>query len=149
MGIEVAIGAAIAAASVATGVMQLGQAKKASKAREEGNKVSTAQQQSEAAASRRRAVREARIRRAMVLNQAENTGTSESSGALGATGVIGTNVASANAEARGQTRAIQGINAANQRAANYEYKAARIGAFGDIFTSGLSAFQTPKQNQYG
>ena len=142
MGIEVAIGAAIAAASVATGVMQLGQAKKASRERKEANAISSAQQQNEAAASRRKAVREARIRRAMVLNQAEQTGTAESSGALGATGVIGTNLASQSAQAAGQTRAIQGINAANQRAANYDYKAARIGAFGDIFTSGLGAFQT-------
>ena len=142
MGIEVAIGAAIAAASVATGVMQLGQAKKAASARREANQISNAQQQNEAAASRRKAVREARIRRAMILQNSENTGVAESSGALGAQGVIGTNLGSQNAQAAGQTRAITGINAANQRAANYDYKAARIGAFGDIFTSGLGAFQT-------
>ena len=145
MGIEVAIGAAIAAASVATGVMQMGQAKKAAKERREANEVSTASQQNEAAQSRRRAVREARIRRAMVMQQAETTGTAESSGALGASGVIGTNLAGQQAQASAQTRAITGINAANQRAANYDYKAQRIGAFGDIFTSALGAFQTPKQ----
>lgn len=142
MGIEVAIGAAIAAASVATGVMQYSQAKKASRERKEANAISTASQQNEAAASRRKAVREARIRRAMILQSSENSGVAESSGALGATGVVGTNLGSQNSQAMGQTKAITGINAANQRAADYDFKGARIGAFGDIFTSGLGAFQT-------
>lgn len=142
MGIEVAIGAAIAAASVATGVMQYSQAKKASRERKEANAISTANAQNESAASRRKAVREARIRRAMILQSSENSGVAESSGALGATGVVNTNLGSQNSQAMGQTRAITGINAANQRAADYEFKGARIGAFGDIFTSGLGAFQT-------
>lgn len=142
MGIEVAIGAAIAAASVATGVAQYSSAKKATRERREANAISSAQQQNEAAASRRKAVREARIRRAMVLQSSETTGVAESSGALGAQGVIGTNLGSQNAQAMGQTRAIQGINARQQRAADYEFRGAQIGAFGDIFTSGLGAFQT-------
>lgn len=143
MGIELAIGAAIAAASVATGVMSYSQAKKASRERKEANEVSSANAKNEQAASRRKAIREGRIRRAMILQQSENTGTAGSSGALGATGVIGTNLASANAESAGQTRAITGINNANQRAANYDFKAQRIGMFGDMFSNALGAFQTP------
>ena len=143
MGFEVAIGAAIAAASVATGVMQYSASKKASKQREEANNISSAQAQNEATASRRKAVREARIRRAMIMQQSENTGTTASSGQQGAVGVVGTNLGINQAQASGATKAIQGINAANQRAADYEYKGARIGAFGNMFTSGLSAFQTP------
>ena len=143
MGIEVAIGAAIAAASVATGVMQLSSAKKANKQRQEANAISTASAQSEAAASRRKAVREARIRRAMIVQSSENTGTADSSGSLGAQAVIGTNLGSQNAQAAGQTRAITGINRANQRAANLDFKGAQVGAFGSMFTSALGAFQTP------
>lgn len=143
MGIEVAIGAAIAAVSVVSGVAQLSAAKQANKQRKEANAISTASSQNEAAASRRKAVRESRIRRAMIMQQSENTGTAESSGSLGAQAVVGTNLASNNAQAAGQTKAITGINAANQRAADYDYRGTRVGAFGSMFSSALGAFQTP------
>lgn len=141
MGIELLIGAAVAAASVATGVMQMNQAKKANAAREKANQVTNANQKNEQRASTRRAFRENRIRRAMILQQAENTGTSASSGALGALGVTNTNFGTAVADSSRQTTAITGINNLNQQAANYDYKAARIGAFGSMFSNALGGFQ--------
>lgn len=148
MGIELAIGAAVAATSVVTGVVQYTQARKASKERKEANAISSAQQRNEAANSRRRAIREARVRRAMILQSSENMGASNSSGELGAIGVIGTNLGSNNAAAEGQTSAILGINARNQRAANYDYKGQLAGTLGNAFANSLSAFQTPSMSKW-
>lgn len=144
MGIEVAIGAAIAATSVVTGVMQYSAAKKASSERKEANDIASAQQKNESAESRRRAIREARVRRAMILQQSETSGASESSGALGAIGVVGTNLGSRNAFAAGQTRAIEGINRHNQRAADYDFRSQMWGTIGSTITGALGAFQTPQ-----
>jgi hypothetical protein len=146
VGLEVAIGAAIAATSVVTGVMQYGQAKKADAARKEANEISSAQAKNDNAASRRKAIREARLRRAQIMQSAENTGVGNGSGEAGALGVIGTNLGSNVATASGQTKAITGINAANQKAANYEFKGAQAGAFGNIFSSALTGFQTPTKS---
>lgn len=148
MGIELAIGALVAATSVVTGVMQYSNAKKASKERKEANAIATASQQNEAAASRRKAIREARIRRAMILQSSENTGSGSSSGALGAASVIGTNLGSNNAQSLGQTAAATGINARTQRAANYDYRGQMWGAIGGAVTSGLSAFQSPTMSDW-
>lgn len=145
MGIEVAIGAAIAATSVVTGVMQYSAAKKADRARKEANAISSAQAKNDNIAAQRKAFREARLRRAQIMQSSENTGTAASSGQLGAVGVVGTNYGSNVATASGQTRSIVGINAANQRAADYEFKGAQAGAFGNIFSSALTGFQTPSK----
>lgn len=146
MGIELVIGAVAAAASVVTGVMGYNASKKAAKARKEANNIQTAQAQNDNAASRRRAIREARVRRAMILQQSENAGLgTQGSGTVGATGVIGTNLGSNRAIAQGQTLSIEGINAQNQRAANYDFEAAKWGAFGNIFQSALGGFNQGSQ----
>ena len=146
MGIALIIGAVAAAASVATGFMQMSAAKKANAERREANNIQTAQQKNEGVESRRKAVREARVRRAMIMQGSVNAGLGTSgSGTLGAAGAITSNLGGAAAFASGQTKAIEGINARNQRAADYAYKAARIGAFGNIFQSALGAFQTPSK----
>lgn len=143
MGIELAIGAAIAATSVVTGAMQYSAAKKADKQRKEANDISNAQAKNDNAASIRKGIREARLRRAQIIQSAENTGVADGSGQLGATGVVGTNLGSNVATASGQTKSIVGINSANQKAATYDFKGAQAGAFGNIFSSALTAFQTP------
>jgi hypothetical protein len=142
MGIEVIIGAVVAAASVATGVMSYSAARKASRERKEANDIASANQKNEAAASRRKAAREARIRRAMILQQSENAGLGiGGSGTQGAVGVVGTNLSSNVAQSQQQSLAAQGINTRNQRAADYDFKAAQWGAFGDMFKSALGGFQ--------
>jgi hypothetical protein len=142
MGIELIIGAVSAAVGVVAGVAQMSAAKKAAKERKEANNVATANQQNEATNSRRKAVREARVRRAMILQQSENAGLGTGgSGTQGAIGVVNTNLGSINSAAAGQTVAIQGINRRNQKAADYDFKAAQWGAFGDIFSGALNSFQ--------
>lgn len=142
MGVELLIGAAVAAASVVTGIGQLNAAKKASRARNEANNVANAQQANEAADSRRKAVREARIRRAQILQSSENAGLgTQGSGTQGAVSVVNTNLGSANSAASGQSAAATGINRLNQKAADYDFQAAKWGAFGNIFSSALGAFQ--------
>lgn len=151
MGIELVIGAVAAAASVVTGVMQLKNAKKATAERREANNVQVAQQKNDSVETRRKAVREARVRRALILQQSENAGLGQSgSGTVGSMGVIGTNLSGNVAQASGQSLAIQGINRRNQKASDYDFKAAQWGAFGNIFSSALGAFQTsqPKSPSY-
>lgn len=151
MGIELVIGAVAAAASVVTGVMSLKNAKKASAERREANNIQAAQQKNDSVEQRRKAVREARVRRALILQQSENAGLGQSgSGTIGASGVINTNLGGNVAQASGQTLAINGINKRNQNAANYDFKAQQWGAFGNIFSSAIGAFQTtqPKSPAY-
>lgn len=151
MGIELVLGAVAAAASVVTGVMQLNEAKKASKARKEANNIQNAQQKNDAADQRRKAIREARVRRAMIVQQSENAGLGiQGSGTQGAVGVVGTNLGSNIAQASGQTLAIEGINRNNQKAADHDFKAQQWGAFGNIFATALGSFQTaqPKAPSY-
>jgi hypothetical protein len=145
MGIEVAIGAAIAATSVVTGVMQYSAAKKADRQRKEANEISSAQAKTDNITAQRKAFREARLRRAQIMQSSENTGVADSSGQSGALGAIGTNLGSNIATASGQTKSIVGINSANQKAASYDFKGAQAGAFGNIFSSALTGFQTPSK----
>lgn len=142
MGIEVIIGVVAAAASVATGVASYSAAKKASRERREANDIASANQKNEAAASRRKSAREARIRRAMILQQSENAGLGiGGSGTQGAIGVVNTNFGSNVGQAQQQSVAAQGINYRNQRAADYDFKSAQWGAFGNVFNSALGGFQ--------
>lgn len=141
MGVELLIGAAVAAASVATGLKQMKASKAANRERKEANEIANAQQKNEAAASTRQAIREARIRRAMIMQQSENTGVADSSGAIGAVGVVGTNLGINAANANAKTTAVTAINNRNQKAADYDYKAARWGAFGNIFAQAGGALQ--------
>jgi type II secretory pathway pseudopilin PulG len=146
MGIEVAIGAIAAAASVVTGVMSYSQAAKAARERKEANNVANAQQQNDAAASRRKAAREARVRRAMIMQQSENAGLGiGGSGTQGAIGVVNTNLGSNNSQSLGQSLSAKTINRHNQRAADYDFKAAAWGSFGNIFNSALTSFSQPQK----
>lgn len=146
MGFELIIGAVSAAASIATGVASYASARAASKERKEANNIASANQKNEAAASRRQAAREARIRRASILQQSENAGLGTGgSGTQGAIGVVGTNLGSRVGLSMQQSRAAEGINTRNQRAANYDFKAGAWGSIGNIFSSALGSFQTGQQ----
>lgn len=85
MGLEV-IASIVAITATAASIQQQGQAAKAQKKmRNEEKARNTAQQMAE----RRQQVREERIKRARVMQAAENTGTAGSSGELGAVSSIG------------------------------------------------------------
>lgn len=146
MGVELIIGAVAAAASVVTGVTAMGSAKKAAREREEANKIANAQAQNDNANARRKAAREARVRRAQIIQQSENAGLgTQGSGTQGAIGVVNTNLNSNIATASGQTKAVQGINDRNQAASNYDFKSGQALAFGNIFNSALGAFSTKQK----
>lgn len=145
MGVELIIGAVAAAASVVTGVMSLGSAKAAARQRKEANNIANAQAKNDQAAATRRAVREARVRRAQIVQQSENSGATDSSGALGAVGVVGTNLGSNIASSSGKTLAIQGINARNQAAADYDFQSQAYSSIGSIFSTALGSFQTKQR----
>lgn len=146
MGVELIIGAVAAAASVVTGIKSLGAAKAATNERKEANKIANAQAQNDNSNARRKAVREARVRRAQIIQQSENAGLgTQGSGTQGALGVINTNVGSNVSTASGQTTSIQGINKRNERAADYDFKSAQWSAYGNIFNSALGAFSTKQQ----
>jgi hypothetical protein len=146
MGVELVIGAVAAAASVVTGVASMGAAKDAKKERDEANKIANAQAQVDNANARRKAAREARVRRAQIIQQSENAGLgTQGSGTVGATGVVNTNLGSNIATASGQTNSINAINKRNQAASDYDFKAGQYQAFGNIFNSALGAFSTKQQ----
>jgi hypothetical protein len=140
---EIVIGAISAAVSLVTGIMSYNAAQDANKARKEANDISSAQSKNESVDSRRKAVREERVRRAMIMQGSVNSGVGTSgSGPQGAMGALGTNLGSVNSTASGQTTAIQGINRKNQDAANYDFESSAWGAFGNIFSNAIGAFSS-------
>lgn len=144
MGIEVLVGVALAAASAVSGFVtasaQAGAAKKAAAARKEATEVQTAQQRIQDRESRRQAIREERIRKAQILQQSETGGVTDSSGALGATGALGTNLGRAVGFQRSQERAAIGIGQANQRAIGADLKGQLAGARGALFQNVITGF---------
>lgn len=131
------IGFLSVAVSAASAIAQHAQAKKAQRAQEEGNAIASAGQEIEDRARRRRALRDARIRQAMIEQSAVSSGASGSSGETGARSALQSNVATALAGQRAQVAVSQGVSAANQRAAAAQTKMQTIGAFSDVVTQGL------------
>jgi hypothetical protein len=144
MGIEVAIGVALAAASAVGGVMQASAqasaAKKSARAQREAIDIETASQQISDRESRRQAIREERVRRAQVLQASETSGVTNSSGSLGATSSLGTSLGSAVGFQSGQTKAAMGIGAANQRLVDARLSGELAGARGNAFQSIVGGF---------
>lgn len=130
-------GAALAATAV-SGYQQYQAASDAADAREEGQAISGAQQQIQQRRSTRQSIRENRIRRARIMQSAENTGVSGSSSQFGSTAALGTLAGANVAASRGAARASQGISSANQAQANAATKGQMWGAIGQI---GSTAFQ--------
>lgn len=101
-----------------------------------------AQQQAEA---RRAQVREERVRRARIIQSAENSGVSESSGALGAQGALSTNLSSNLGQQAGA--ALSGEKQSNllQGAADFNYssqdKMAKSNLYGRVGQMGFNIFQ--------
>ena len=147
----------LAASSMAVGaasaVMQKRQAQKAAakqKEAQEGNEAATAAQQSMEQAKddqqRRQQIRERRIKQAMIMQSAENTGAGYASGEIGGVGALSTdyyaNMQYINSMGNMRTDAASAQTRANDawfKATQYQNKAAQIGAWGNAAQSGLSA----------
>ena len=139
MGIELGLGSilqlAVGAAGVISGTVAAG---KSRRARQEARNVSVAQQQIQDRIAKRRAAKEARIKRARLLQAAETSGATGSSGLVGATSALGANFGAAVAGQRSGQFAAQGISAANQRAADAESTGARNEALFGLFSKGIN-----------
>ena len=147
----------LAASSMAVGaasaVMQKRQAQKAAakqKEAQEENEAATAAQQSMEQAKddqqRRQQIRERRIKQAMIMQSAENTGAGYASGEIGGVGALSTdyfaNMQYINSMGNMRTDAASAQTRANDawfKATQYQNKASQIGAWGGVLQSGLRA----------
>jgi hypothetical protein len=122
--------------------------------RKEATAISQANEQSRMINERRRAVREERVRRARILQSAENTGVSGSSGVASAGSNLSVNLGGVISQSQGTNLASQGISAANQRGADAlaagQRSASQWNMFGNISTAlgslgsrGIQMFETP------
>lgn len=103
-------------------------ARAASEALDEQKKIQAEQEAANRQAQQieaRQQVREARIRRAQILQASENTGTAMSSGALGATGSIWTQLSTNVGANRGAIDRAGRISSYNQRIADLQSSAAQ------------------------
>lgn len=154
MGLEVGtlalIGTAVAAGSAVISYTQQQSAQdKARKAADEQRKaaaVSSAAGAAQAAQEQRQQVREERIRRSQILNQAAATGTSGSSSEAGAVGALSTNLSSNIGTNRAAINSGQLITGFNQSAANYNTAAQnrmnRANMWEGIGAQGFNLFQS-------
>jgi len=143
VGIFGAIGATSAASQSAALQRQAADQQK------EANSISAANDQNNALTSRRQKVREARIRRAQIIAASENQGTSKSSGQVGAVGALSTNLSGMLGSSLGTAAAATGINAANQRSADFIGQANEatqrgntIGAWTGAIQKGIGGFSS-------
>ena len=131
--------AAAVVAVIGLGVSVKSQAD-ASKARKEGQAIQSAAQLNEDVAARRRAAREERIRRAQVMQAAENTGAGGSSKEIGAISSISQQTAAGISRQSGQQATAQGLGQVNQNLADAQTTQAIGGAMQQI--SGLIFSET-------
>ena len=151
MGVGLGIASFVLAAGSA--VEQHRQQKKAAaeqkKAREENEAATAAQQSMEQAKDdqqRRQQIRERRMKQAMIMQSAENTGAGYASGEIGGVGALSTdyfaNMQYINSMGNMRTDAASAQTRANDawfKATQYQNKAYQIGALGGFLQSGLRA----------
>lgn len=151
MGVGLGIASFVLAAGSA--VAQQKQQKKAAaeqkKARKENEAATAAQQSMEQAKDdqqRRQQIRERRMKQAMIMQSAENTGAGYASGEIGGVGALSTdyyaNMQYINSMGNMRTDAASAQTRANDawfRATQYQNKASQIGALGGLLQSGLRA----------
>lgn len=133
------------AVTAATTIAQMSQARRAAKAQKEASEISGAGQQIQDRVARRRAIREARVRRAMIENSAAQSGGQGSSGESGALSAVGSTLGASVANQSTQARVSQGISVQNQKAAEAETAFDQIGAFGKLANQGLSMWGDYKE----
>lgn len=88
--------------------------------REEGRAVSNATETNRNAVSRRAAAKEARLRRARIVNSSANSGTTGSSGEIGATSAINASFGAAVAQQQADILAAKGLTNINDNIANIQ-----------------------------
>lgn len=151
MGVGLGIASFVLAAGSA--VAQQKQQKKAAaeqkKARKENEAATAAQQSMEQAKDdqqRRQQIRERRMKQAMIMQSAENTGAGYASGEIGGVGALSTdyyaNMQYINSMGNMRTDAASAQTRANDawfKATQYQNKASQIGALGGLLQSGLRA----------
>lgn len=151
MGVGLGIASFVLAAGGA--VAQHRQQKKAAaeqkKAREENEAATAAQQSMEQAKDdqqRRQQIRERRMKQAMIMQSAENTGAGYASGEIGGVGALSTdyyaNMQYINSMGNMRTDAASAQTRANDawfKATQYQNKASQIAAWGNVAQSGLRA----------
>ena len=151
MGVGLGIASFVLAAGSA--VAQQKQQKKAAaeqkKAREENEAATAAQQSMEQAKDdqqRRQQIRERRMKQAMIMQSAENTGAGYASGEIGGVGALSTNYFAnmqyINSMGNMRTDAASAQTRANDawfKATQYQNKAYQIGTLGGMLQSGLRA----------
>lgn len=142
MGIELVLGGLSAIVGVIGGIMQANATSAAAGAQKEANNIQSAQQKTVAVESRRQRIREQRIRRAQIIAASENTGTSASSGQVGAVGALSTNLAGLIGNSLGESKANAGINKNTQAAADFTSSANAIGAWTNTIQQGIGGFSS-------
>lgn len=119
-------------ATVLSTVGQMSAERKKAKAEMEGRAISIASQKIQDRAARRRLAREERVRRARILASGNYAGASGSSGLLGATSALRSNVDQSLATQSSQELGAIGISAANQRASNAISSSYRWKSFAEL-----------------
>lgn len=149
MGVETAIaGLALSAFGTVQQQEAQSEARKAQQNATEEQKKARAEQEAmqaaQAAEERRRQIREARIKRAQVLQASANTGTSASSGEAGATGGISTQLGSNIGFNLGMINSAQNISAFNQATQDFlsstQNSVNQANTWGQVGNLGLSIF---------
>lgn len=139
MGIETAIIVASVAAAGYTAYEQRQEQKAAAKKEKEARAVSQAEKSAQQTAMTRQQIREERVRRAQILQQSQNTGVAASSGAIGSTGALQTNIGANIAAASRQANTSAAITNLQQGAADNLARASEIGAIGSVVGTAISA----------
>lgn len=141
MGIEILLGASLVLGA-ATAITQNRAANEAADAQKEANEISAAQQRNKNMLERRRAAKEARIKRAKIIQGAESGGAGSSSGSLGAQSALASNFGSSVAGQTADVLASEGITKQGERAATAIRKADNFAAWAKVGQKGISTFQT-------
>jgi len=139
-GVEIALIAA-AVGGTAAGMEE---SRKSASQQKDANEQQMNAQKAADADMRRQKFREERVKRAQILQFAEGTGASASSGVEGATSSLGTQVGSSVAFQFGQQQAAQDIGAKRQDAADSAFKSQLFGTVGNLATSAFTQTDTFK-----
>ena len=152
MGLDPLTMAVVATMVVSTGV-SIKQQQEARGEQKKAQREQGAANAERAAAERRQQIREERIRRAQIEQAAANTGTTSSSGAMGATGGLSSTLASNLGFNLSQVTHAGNVSVFNQKSASALGKAQMAEQIGilstSIFSSMASAKQKPKTLTYG
>lgn len=137
MGTEVAIAGLIVSALATGASMQ--QQRKAAKEQKKANKIQTNRELAADAENIRQQVREERIRKAQILQGAENSGTSGSSGTTTAVGALQTETGGNIANIRSDQRAAMSVANRMQSAADAKARANTFASVADLAMTGANA----------